>query len=62
MKELGQLKYFKVIGVAKSEKDIMLSQHKYVIDLLNKPACLVENQQVHLLNLIISCAVLVENK
>ena len=34
MKDLGLLKYFLGVEVAKSRKDIFLSQRKYVLDLL----------------------------
>jgi hypothetical protein len=35
VKDLGQLKYFVVIEVARSPKGIVLSQRKYVLDLLS---------------------------
>jgi hypothetical protein len=35
MKDLGDLRYFLCIEVARSKKGIVLSQHKYVLDLLN---------------------------
>ena len=36
MKDLGQLKYFLGIEVAKSKQGISLSEHKYVLDLLSE--------------------------
>jgi hypothetical protein len=35
MKDLGDLRYFLCIEVARSKKGIVLSQQKYVLDLLN---------------------------
>lgn len=40
IKELGELKYFLGIEVSKSEQGIMISQHKYVVDLLNETGML----------------------
>ena len=40
IKNLGQLKYFLDIVVARSPKGIILSQRKYVLDLLNKTGML----------------------
>jgi hypothetical protein len=34
MKDLGELRYFLGIEVARSKKRVVLSQHKYVLDLL----------------------------
>jgi hypothetical protein len=36
VKDLGQLKYFLGIEVARSARGIVLTQHKYVLDLLNE--------------------------
>lgn len=36
MKDLGELRYFFIIKVSRSKKDIFLSQRKYVFDLLNE--------------------------
>ncbi|KAM7474140.1 hypothetical protein LguiB_021383 [Lonicera macranthoides] len=36
MKDLGQLKYFLGIKVARSKIDVFLSERKYVLDLLTK--------------------------
>jgi len=38
MKNLGGLKYFLGIEVARSEQGIFLSQRKYVLDLLSEPS------------------------
>jgi hypothetical protein len=35
MKDLGQLRYFLGIEVARSKQGIFLSQHKFVLDLLS---------------------------
>jgi hypothetical protein len=35
VKDLGQLRYFLVIEVARSKKGIVLSQRKYILDLLS---------------------------
>ena len=40
MKDLGQLKYFLGIEVARSKQGISLSQHKYVLDLLSETGML----------------------
>ncbi|CAL9010667.1 unnamed protein product, partial [Prunus brigantina] len=40
MKDLGDLKYFLIIEVARSKTSIFLSQRKYVIDLLTKTGML----------------------
>jgi len=40
MKDLGQLKYFLSIEVARSKQGISLSQHKYVLDLLSETGML----------------------
>ena len=40
MKDLGQLKYFLGIEIARSENGIFLSQRKYVLDLLMKTGML----------------------
>src|SRR6185295_10175151 len=40
VKDLGQLKYFLGIEVARSPKGIVLSQRKYVLDLLNETGML----------------------
>jgi hypothetical protein len=50
VKDLGQLKYFLGIEIARSSKGIVLSQRKYVLDLLNETELL----QL-LLSKIISC-------
>lgn len=47
MKELGQLRYFLGIEVAKSEERI--SQQKYVMDLLTKTGMLGANRPILLL-------------
>ena len=36
LKDLGNLRYFLGMEVARSEKDIVLSQRKYVLDLLKE--------------------------
>jgi hypothetical protein len=36
MKDLGQLRYFLGIEVARSKQGISLSQHKFVLDLLSE--------------------------
>jgi len=40
VEDLGQLKYFLGIEVARSPKGIVLSQRKYVLDLLNETGML----------------------
>ena len=40
MKELGQLKYFLGIEVARSKHGVLLSQQKYVLDLLTETGML----------------------
>jgi Reverse transcriptase (RNA-dependent DNA polymerase) len=35
MKDLGELRYFLGIEVARSKKGVVISQQKYVLDLLN---------------------------
>lgn len=40
MKQLGDLKYFLGIEVARSKNGIFLSQHKYILDLLNETGTL----------------------
>jgi hypothetical protein len=40
VKDLGQLRYFLGIEIARSPKGIVLSQRKYVLDLLNKTGML----------------------
>ncbi|XP_031501803.1 retrovirus-related Pol polyprotein from transposon RE1 isoform X2 [Nymphaea colorata] len=54
-KDLGQLRYFLGIEVARSKEEVVLSQRKYVLDLLQntrmlgaKPTTLPMNPQVHL--------------
>ena len=36
IKDLGNLKYFLIMGIARSKKGIAVSQRKYVLDLLNE--------------------------
>ena len=40
MKDLGQLKYFLGIEVARSKNGVLLSQRKYVLDLLTETGML----------------------
>lgn len=40
LKDLGQLKYFLVIEIARSPKGIVLSERKYVLDLLSETGML----------------------
>jgi hypothetical protein len=40
VKDLGQLRYFLGIEIARSPRGIVLSQRKYVLDLLNKTGML----------------------
>lgn len=40
MKDLGGLKYFLGIEVARSQRGIFLSQQKYILDLLSKAGML----------------------
>ncbi|RVW84313.1 Retrovirus-related Pol polyprotein from transposon RE1 [Vitis vinifera] len=40
VKDLGNLKYFLGMEVARSRKGIVVSQRKYILDLLRRPVCL----------------------
>ena len=45
IKDLGELKYFLGIEVARSKQDVFISQQKYVIDLLRE-TCMMASKQV----------------
>ncbi|RVX11272.1 Retrovirus-related Pol polyprotein from transposon RE1 [Vitis vinifera] len=46
VKDLGNLKYFLGMEVARSRKGIVVSQRKYILDLLRRPVCLDANQLI----------------
>ena len=47
MKDLGQLRYFLGIEVARPEQEISLSQHKYILDLRSEIEILLANLLKH---------------
>lgn len=50
VKDLGTLKYFLGMEIARSKKDISVSQRKYTLDLLEEHAYWVANRVGHQLN------------
>ena len=48
MKDLGELKYFLGLEVARSNKDIFLSQRKYVLDLLKDTGPYIPDHSIYL--------------
>jgi len=63
VKDLGQLRYFLGIEIARSPKGIVLSQRKYVLDLLNETGMLgCRPALLHLLSKITSCVLSLETR
>jgi len=48
IKNLGNLRYFLGMEIARSKEGIFVSQRKYTLDLLKKLGCWVANRLIHL--------------